>query len=103
MGSHHTTVSCPFGRYRYLQLLFGVAPVGDIFQRKIHELLQGLPNVFGIADDILIAGFNKMGRGYNSTFNRVLKICRQVSLKCNKEKCLFRGTGIPSFGEVILQ
>ena len=27
-----------------------------MFQKKIHELLNDIPNIFGIADDILIAG-----------------------------------------------
>ena len=33
---------------------------GNMFQRKIDELFQGLPNVFGIADDILIVGFDEL-------------------------------------------
>ena len=28
------TFPCPFGCYRYIQLPFGVAPDGDMFQRK---------------------------------------------------------------------
>ena len=31
----------------------GVSPAGDMFQRKIDEIFEELPNVFGIADDIL--------------------------------------------------
>ena len=31
-----------------------------MFQRKIDELFQELPNTFGIADDILIAEFDNM-------------------------------------------
>ena len=42
--------SCPFGRYRYIRLPFGVAPVGDMFQKKIEKLFSGMPNGFGIAD-----------------------------------------------------
>ena len=51
-----------------------MAPNGDMLQRKIDILLQGLPNVFGIADDILIAGFDDMGRDHNAIFKQVLKI-----------------------------
>ena len=39
--------------------------------------------MFGIADDILVAGFNELGRGYD----KVLKICRNANLKSNKDKC----------------
>ena len=30
----------------------------DMFQGKIDEIFKGLPQVFGIADDILIVGFD---------------------------------------------
>ena len=38
-------------------LPFGAAPAGDMFQRKIDEIFKDLPNVFGIADDILAVGY----------------------------------------------
>ena len=62
-----------------------------MFHRKIYKLFKGLPSVFGIADDILIAGFN----------GKVLRICRQANLKLNKDMHLFRGTSIPFFSKVI--
>ena len=60
-SSYLTTFSCPFGRYRYTQLSLWVTPAGDMFLTRIDKLFQGLPNVFGIADDILIAGFDDLG------------------------------------------
>ena len=44
----------------------------------------------GIADDILIVGFNDMGRDHDTILNKVLRICRQASLKLNNDKCLLR-------------
>ena len=44
--------------------------------RKIDELFEGLPNVCGIVDDILIAGFDDLGRDYDATLEKVLRICR---------------------------
>ena len=61
-SSYLQTFSCPFGRYRYIKPPFSVALAGNMFHRRIDELFQGLPNVFGIANDILIAGLNNMGR-----------------------------------------
>ena len=58
MSSYLTIFSCPFGRYQYIRLLFGEATAGDIFQKKIITLFSSMPMVFGIADDILIAGFD---------------------------------------------
>ena len=64
-----------------------MAPVGDMFQKKIDELFSGMPNVFGIADDILIAGFNELGRDHDAILDKVLSICRQETLKLNEDKC----------------
>ena len=100
-SSYFNNLSCPFGRYRYMTP-FPVAPTGDMFQRKIDKLFQGLSNVFGIADDILITGFDDIYRDHIVTLEKVLRICRQTSLKLNKDKCLFWCTSIPFFGEVIL-
>ena len=41
---------------------FGAAFIGDIFQKKIDELISGKSNVFCIADDILIEGLHKQGK-----------------------------------------
>ena len=46
-----------------------------MLQRKIDKLFQGLPNVFGIADDILIAGFDDLSRDYNATLDKAFRIC----------------------------
>ena len=54
-----------------------------------------------ITDDILIAGFNNMGRDHNATLNMVLGICRWAGLKLIKDICLFQCTSIPYFVEVI--
>ena len=56
---YFTTFSCPYGRYRYVRVIFGAGQVGDMFQKKIDELLSGMSNVFSIADNILIRGFDQ--------------------------------------------
>ena len=72
-------------------------------QRKIDELFHRLPNVFGIADDILITGFDDMCREHNAMLNMVQRICRKANLKLKKDKCLLRCISTPFLGEVILQ
>ena len=51
-----TTFSCLFGRYCYKCLPFGAVLAGNMFHRKISEIFNDIPNVFGIADDILVIG-----------------------------------------------
>ena len=72
-SSYLTTFGCQFGRYRYKQLPFGAAPSGDMFQQKIDEIFNDMPNVFGIADDILVVGYDNDGRDHYKTVQKVLQ------------------------------
>ena len=101
-SSYLTMFACPFGRYIYKHLPFGAVPAGgNMFQCKINETFNDIPNVFGIADDILVIGYEKDGTDHNETVNKVLKCCRDLNLKLNKEKCHFRCTALPFFSEVV--
>ena len=99
----YLTFSCLFGRYQYVRLPFGAASAGDMVWKKTVELFSSMLNVSGIADDLLIAGFDEYSRSHNEMLEKVLQICRQVNLKLNKDICLFRCTSIPFFGEIISQ
>ena len=63
--------SSQFGRYRCIRLLFGAVPSGDMFQKKIDELFNDIPNVFHNADDILIAGFDTDGTDHDVRFEQI--------------------------------
>ena len=62
-----------------------------------------MPNIFGIADDILVIGYDKDGADHDATVHKVLRQCKVVNLKLNKDKCHFRCMSIPFFGEEILR
>ena len=67
------------------------------------EIFKELSNVFSIADDILIVGYEADGKDHDETLQRRLQICRQVKLKLNKDKFHFRSTSVPFLGEIISQ
>ena len=69
-----------------------------MFQWKIYEIFKDMQNLFGIADDILVAGYVADGRDHDETVQRILQRCRQVNLKLNKDKCHFRCKSVPFFG-----
>ena len=54
------------GSYKFTRLPFGTVPAGDMFQQKINEIFKDLPNVFGIADGILMVGYDADGRDHNT-------------------------------------
>ena len=69
-----TMFACQFSRYRFTRLSIGVAPAGG-------EILKDLPNIFGIADDILIIGYDADGKDCDKTLRQVTPICCQENLK----------------------
>ena len=64
-SSYLMMFKCWFGRYRYKRLPFGAASTGNMFQRKTDEIFKEWPNVFGIADDILVVGYEADGKDHD--------------------------------------
>ena len=56
-SSYLTTFNTPFGRYRWKRLPFGICSATEIFQRKMHQPIEGLSGVDVVADDFAIVGF----------------------------------------------
>ena len=55
-SSFLTTIHTPIGRYRWLRMPFGVSLGPEEYQRRQHEVLEGLKGVVNKADDILVFG-----------------------------------------------
>ena len=55
--------------------------MGDMFQHKIDELFNDMPNVFGIADDILVIGYDKDRTDHDEAVYKVLRWCQDINLK----------------------
>ena len=72
-----------------------------MFQRKTIDILIGMLNVFHIVGDILITGCDEHGKDHNKMLENVLYICRQASMKLNKEKGPSKCTNISFLSDVI--
>ena len=62
-----------------------------------------MPNVFNITDYILVIGYDEDGTDHDKVLYNVLRHCKEVNLKLNKDKCHFRCMSIPFFGKVLLR
>ena len=56
-SSYLTAFNTPFGRYRWKSMPFGLCSAPEVFQRKVHELIEGMQNVEVIADDFVVLGY----------------------------------------------
>ena len=79
---------------------FGASPAPELFQMRIHQLLEGLPGVYVIADDILVAGEEPTiavaEQDHNQKLHALLNRCKETGIKLNKDKFyrqwIIRGT-----------
>ena len=65
------------------------------------ETFGDLPCVTGIADDIVVYGYNSDFCDHVENLRAVLQRARETGLRFNLDKCKFRCTRIPSFGHII--
>ena len=99
MRDHHShNIYKSVWQVQIQRLLFGAAQTGDMFQHKTGEIFKILPDVFGIADDILVVGYDTDGKDHDEMLQQ---ICRWVNLKLDKEKCHFRCTSFLFFSGVV--
>ena len=52
----YLTINTHKGIYRYNRLVFGVASAPAIWQKAMDQLLQGIPRVLCILDDMIVTG-----------------------------------------------
>ena len=100
-SSLYTTFNSPHGRYRFLRLPFGLICAQDIFQKKVDETFGDLPGVTGIADDIIVYGYEDDGSDHDKNLQAVMSRARETGLRFNADKCKIRCTELPFFGHII--
>ena len=95
------TFNTPFGRYRFKRLPFGINVSQDIFQRKLDEIHKKIPNVTGIADDIIVFGSTE--EEHDQAFVNMLEATRANNVSLNSEKLQFKQQSVNFFGHTLTQ
>ena len=94
-----TSFATPIGRYRWLRLPFGLKVSSEIFQKRLHQALEGLVGVRCIADDVIIWG--RTDDEHDDRVRLFLQRCCEIGISLNKEKCRFGLHEIPFMGHVV--
>ena len=81
------TFITPSGRYCYRRLPFGISSAPEFFQKRMSTILDGLPAVICLVDDILVFGACQEEHGQR--LQAVLLRLASAGLTLNGEKCLF--------------
>ena len=103
-SSYLTTFNTPFGRFRWKRMLFSISSAPEVFQRKMHQLIEGLHGVEVVADDFVVVGF---GEGqeeatgdHDCNLEKFLQRCAAWNVKLNWKKVQLRKTEVPFIGHV---
>jgi hypothetical protein len=88
----------PFGRYVMNRVPFGLNSSTEILQRRLTEVMEGLPGVVIDVDDILVHAATL--EQHNRVLDQVLERIAGCGLKLNKKKCKFRVSSVKYLGQV---
>ena len=81
-SSYYTTFNTPVGRF--LRLPFGIKSANDLFQQKMDECLESLPDVKTIVDDIVV--FGKDQATHDKNLELLMTRCREKGIRLNPDK-----------------
>ena len=101
-SSYLTTFHTPFGRYRWCRIHFGISSAPEVFQRRMHELIEGLNGTEVVADDFTVAGFGdtleEAVRDHNKNLVAFLQRCTERGVKLAVEKLQLCSEEVPLIG-----
>ena len=104
-SSYLTTFNTPFGRYRWLRMPFGINSAPEEWQRRAHELAEGLEGVEVVADDFLCIGFGatveEATRDHDANMRALLERARAWHLVLNPDKVKLRSKSVPFIGHIL--
>ena len=80
-----TTFSSPFGRYKFLRLLFGLKVRQDIFQQKMNQILEECQGALGISDDVSVYG--KTEEEHDENLRTLMEDSRRKRLAFSRDQC----------------
>ena len=93
-----TTFSTHVGLYRYKRLNFGTNAAAEVFQHTLQTVLQGLPGVRNLADDIIIFGNTR--NEHDQALSCCLTRLSENGLTLNATKCKLLTSSLSFFGQV---
>ena len=103
-SSYLTTFNTPFGRYRWLRMPFGISSAPEVFQRRMHEVIEGLKGVEVVADDFMVVGYGQSHdeavSNHDANLASFLQRCSERDMRLNPDKVRLRLTEVPFIGHV---
>ncbi|OAF71321.1 hypothetical protein A3Q56_00921, partial [Intoshia linei] len=94
-----TTFTTPINLFYYKRVPFGLASAPAAFQRIMNSILDGIPGIECILDDILIHANST--RRHDEILKDVLQRIKKYNIVLITDKCLISQTSIKIFGHIL--
>ena len=93
-----TTFVTHRGMYRYNRMLFGLNSAAEIFQAKVGDMVQDIPGVVNISDDIMIGTVTD--EQHDVALKELYMRMEKANATANEKKCVFKQSKITFYGNV---
>ncbi|CAM4553808.1 unnamed protein product [Caretta caretta] len=93
------TFNTPFGRYRFLQLPFGIPSAPELYHKTVYLIYEHINGVHTSRDDFVIWGSTK--EEHNHKLWEVLHTTRAANLRLNREKRILEVTELTFVWDII--
>ena len=94
-----TTFITPLGRYCFNRLPFGITSACEIYQKRMSRLVEGIPGVLCMIDDILV--FGKSQEEHDERLRQVFTKLKTAGVTLNRSKCEFSKSSLTFLGHII--
>ena len=94
-----TTFLTPWGRFCFNRLPYGISCAPEYYTLQMQNILEGIPNVLVLMDDILIHGENLSE--HDAILDQVLTRLRDAGVTLNKQKCQFAVKSVKYLGHIV--
>ena len=93
------TFITPFGQYCFNRVPFGITSAPEYFQKRMSQILAGLPGVVCMIDDTLVYGGTQ--EEHDRSLKAVLHRIKEEGGTLNFEKCTFSHHTVKFLGHII--
>ena len=94
-----TAFNCDLGKFRFTRMPFGINVAGDVFQRKLDHCIGDIENVYCIADDIMVIGYEEDHSDHDKSLQSLFERAEECNIKFNYDKIRFKKKEVTFFGE----
>ena len=98
-SSELTTFITPFGRYKYKRLPMGISSAPEVYMREMHQILEGMPGVACLMDDVAVVGKTK--EEHDLRLKQVMTKLQNEGVTLNADKCLFGCSSMKYLGHIV--